>query len=152
MDARQGRGNGYAPESWKTLCELERTLSVKLVSAEDQKGTLLSSGENASTLGADEARGGTGVDSRFDVFLDAAQELDRRGKSTAGEGGNLISTQEDGMTEKERTLASGWILHRSFTGPFGVARQTGRRTGDVTFRHPWTSEGSVPPRSHYRPY
>lgn len=38
MDARQGQGNGYAPESWKTLCELERTLSVKLVSADDQKG------------------------------------------------------------------------------------------------------------------
>jgi len=103
MDARQGRGNGYAPESWKTLCELERTLSVKLVSSENQKGTLLSSEENASTVGADEARGSTRVDSRFDVFLDAAKELDRRGKSTAGEGGNLISTQEeDGMTEKER--------------------------------------------------
>jgi hypothetical protein len=63
----------------------------------------LSSEENASTVGADEARGSTRVDSRFDVFLDAAKELDRRGKSTAGEGGNLISTQEeDGMTEKER--------------------------------------------------
>lgn len=65
-------------------------------------GTLLSSGENASTVDADEARGSTGVDSRFDVFLDAAKELDKRGKSTAGEGGNFVSTGEDGMTEKER--------------------------------------------------
>ena len=58
------------------------------------------SGEHACPAGVDEARESAGVDSRFDVFLDAAKELDRRGKTTDEKDQNL--TGEGAMTEKER--------------------------------------------------